>query len=253
VRDAIAQAGAVRDGVSRERLEDMLADAEARIDRLEPRLEPISRVGLENNKQSMMGGNRRLGRTQQAGVLPRPPGVACRSARDGPADALLHETVPGGAGELLVGRLRLADRLRVGLALLHEAVLGGTGKLLLGCGDGARLVGSLGDGGETEQCGDEDESFQGGTSLVRHDCPVASGPVLPLRMCGILRRAADPRDRRQVVRRNAREQARVYLSSCGCGGRIRIRSGANSGRRDGTVAGARTRGKCDTSHRSGRR
>src|SRR3954454_3625859 len=45
-------------------------------------------------------------------------------------DALLGEARLGRAGELLLGRLRVARRHRVALALLHEARLGSAGELL---------------------------------------------------------------------------------------------------------------------------
>ena len=54
LREAIAHCEKVRDFVSRELFEEILADEEEHVDWLETQLELIDRVGLENYQQSQM-------------------------------------------------------------------------------------------------------------------------------------------------------------------------------------------------------
>jgi bacterioferritin len=55
VKDGIAHCEAVRDYVSREILEDILADTEEHIDFLETQLDVLAKVGLQNYLQSQIG------------------------------------------------------------------------------------------------------------------------------------------------------------------------------------------------------
>lgn len=55
VRDGITHAEQVRDYVSRDLLEDILADTEAHIDHLETQLALVNAVGVQNYLQSQMG------------------------------------------------------------------------------------------------------------------------------------------------------------------------------------------------------
>jgi len=54
VKDGIAHCESVRDYISREILEDILADTEEHIDFLETQLDLLSKVGLQNYLQSQM-------------------------------------------------------------------------------------------------------------------------------------------------------------------------------------------------------
>lgn len=56
LKASIAHCESVRDFVSRDLLQRVLADTEEHIDWLETQIELIGRVGLENYQQSMMGG-----------------------------------------------------------------------------------------------------------------------------------------------------------------------------------------------------
>ncbi len=55
IKDGIAHCESVRDYVSRDLLEDILADTDEHIDFLETQIELIDKVGLQNYLQSQMG------------------------------------------------------------------------------------------------------------------------------------------------------------------------------------------------------
>src|SRR3954462_14593967 len=55
VKDGIAQCELSRDYVSREILEDILKDTEEHIDYLEPQLDVLAKIGLQNYLQSQVG------------------------------------------------------------------------------------------------------------------------------------------------------------------------------------------------------
>jgi hypothetical protein len=97
-----------------------------------------------------------------AGAAGRAPAAALRrSLSDRVRHALLHEAVLRGAGELLVGGLGVAGGLRVGSTLLHEAGLRRTGELLVARGRGATGAFGMRGGGEGEQRGHQQDTFQG--------------------------------------------------------------------------------------------
>lgn len=57
LKDAIAHCESVRDYVSREVLEDILADTEEHIDHLETQIELVAQLGEQNWLQSQLGGS----------------------------------------------------------------------------------------------------------------------------------------------------------------------------------------------------